>query len=281
MAILATNRRSTFRRELGMVSSLVLKGTESAPVAQTARPSVQIAASGGSPRARVAMKFLRLFFCCLPLLLSAAQAWAEDPSLEEMVCALDPQCAPPIADRRTRGFTVTPREARPPGSFDITLNFPFNSAELTADSRTKLDQVAKSLTDPRTVKYDIIISGHTDASGAAAYNQSLSERRAQAVRQFLIRERGIEPKRLMAKGYGKSQLLLPDDPNNERNRRVQFQNASYATAAAPTAAVPAAPAAAIPAARTPAAAAPGAEPVKPTPPAARPAAPASSPAPES
>jgi outer membrane protein OmpA-like peptidoglycan-associated protein len=239
---------------------------------------VQIAAFRRITASEVAMKYLNLFLCSLFLLLNAAPAWAEDPSLEGMVCALDPQCTPPIAGRSTRGITATPREVRPPGSFDVTLNFPFNSAELTADSRTKLDRVAKALTDPSTIKYDIIISGHTDASGAAAYNRLLSERRAQAVRQFLITERGIEAKRLIAKGYGKSQLLLPDDPNNERNRRVQFQNANYAAAAAPTAAVPATPAAPAPAARTPAAAAPGAVSIEPSLPAAQPAVPASSPA---
>jgi hypothetical protein len=74
------------------------------------------------------------------------------------------------------------------------------------------------------------------------------------VRQFLISEHGIDPKRLAAKGYGKSQLLLPSDPNNELNRRVQFQNRNYATASVPAAG---APAAAVPAA-TPATVAPAA-----------------------
>jgi hypothetical protein len=129
--------------------------------------------------------------------------------------------------------------------------------------------VAKALTDSSTSKFDIIISGYTDARGAADYNQLLSERRAQAVRQFLITERGIDPKRLVAKGYGKTQLLLPSEPNNDLNRRVQFKNSQYTTAAAPSEASPviAAPAAAAPSA--PAAA-------KPSKPAARPAAPASS-----
>jgi outer membrane protein OmpA-like peptidoglycan-associated protein len=214
------------------------------------------------------MKYMNLFLCSLSLVLSAGTARAEDPSLEEMVCALDPQCAMPFTDRRLRGLTATPT-VRPPASFDITLNFPFDSAELTSDSRAKLDRVAKALTDPSTIKLDIIVSGHTDARGAADYNQLLSERRAQAVRQFLITERGIDPKRLVAKGYGKSQLLLPSDPNNDLNRRVQFQNSNYATASAPAAASPAvaAPAAAAPSA--PAAA-------KPSAPAARPAAPAAS-----
>jgi outer membrane protein OmpA-like peptidoglycan-associated protein len=216
------------------------------------------------------MKYVNLFLCGLSLVLSAGPARAEDPSIEEMVCALDAQCAMPFTDRRVRGVTATP-SVRPPASFDITLNFPFDSAELTSDSRTKLDRVAKALTDPSTIKLDIIVSGHTDARGAADYNQLLSERRAQAVRQFLVTERGIDPKRLVAKGYGKSQLLFPSDPNNELNRRVQFQNSNYATASTPTAASPAVAAPA---------AAPNAQTAKPSAPAARPAAPAASPAAE-
>jgi outer membrane protein OmpA-like peptidoglycan-associated protein len=213
------------------------------------------------------MKSVILFLCSLSLVLIAGTARAEDPSLEEMVCALDPQCAMPFADRRVRGVTATP-SVHPPGSFDITLNFPFDSAELTAESRAKLDRVAKALTDPSTSKFDIIISGHTDARGAADYNQLLSERRALAVRQFLITERGIDPKRLVAKGYGKTQLLLPSEPNNDLNRRVQFKNSQYTTAAAP--------AAASPVIAAPAAAAPSAPAAKPSKPAARPSAPASS-----
>jgi outer membrane protein OmpA-like peptidoglycan-associated protein len=188
-----------------------------------------------------------------------------------MVCALNPQCGMPFADRRVRGITATTQVVRPPASFDVTLNFPFNSAEITADSREKLARVAKALTDPSTIKLGIIISGHTDAQGSTEYNQLLSERRAQAVRQFLISEHGIEPKRLAAKGYGKSQLLLPSDPNNELNRRVQFQNQNYATASVPA---PGAPAAAVPAA-TPATVAPAAagSASRPTTPTARPALP--------
>jgi outer membrane protein OmpA-like peptidoglycan-associated protein len=215
----------------------------------------------------MAMKYVNLILCSFSLLLSVGPAWAEDPSLAEMVCALDPQCAMPFTDRRVRGVTAAP-SVRPPASFDITLNFPFDSAELTPDSRTKLDRVAKAVTDPSTMKFDIIISGHTDARGAGDYNQLLSERRAQAVRQFLITERGIDPKRLVAKGYGKSQLLLPSDPNNDLNRRVQFQNASYATASVPAAAPPTVAA--------PAPAAPTASTARPSAPAARPPAPAGS-----
>jgi outer membrane protein OmpA-like peptidoglycan-associated protein len=218
------------------------------------------------------MKYMNVLFCSLSLFLSTGAARAEDPTVEEMVCALNPQCSMPFADRRVRGITATTQVVRPPASFDVTLNFPFNSAEITADSREKLARVAKALTDPSTIKLGIIISGHTDAQGSTEYNQLLSERRAQAVRQFLISEHGIEPKRLAAKGYGKSQLLLPSDPNNELNRRVQFQNQNYATASVPAPGAP--PAAAVPAA-TPATVAPAAagSATRPTTPTARPALP--------
>ena len=131
------------------------------------------------------MKSLNVVLYAVSLVLSMSPAlgpaWAENPSVDEMVCALDPQCAMPFADRRLRGITASPA-IRPPASFDITLNFPYNSAELTPDSRAKLDRVAKALTDPSTIKLEIIVSGHTDARGSADYNQVLSERRAEAVR---------------------------------------------------------------------------------------------------
>jgi outer membrane protein OmpA-like peptidoglycan-associated protein len=224
----------------------------------------------------VTMKYLTLMLCSfmlcsLALLASAGALRAEDLSLDQMVCALNPdQCSAPFGDRRVRGISATASVSgavRPPGSFDITLNFPYNSAALTADSRAKLDQVAKALTEPTTNNLEIIVSGHTDASGSAQYNLLLSERRAQAVRGFLVTERGIEPNRLVAKGYGKTQPLFPSDPYNDLNRRVQFQNANYATASVPTAA-PAT--AAAPAG--PPAAKPSFQPAKGKPPRATPAA---------
>jgi hypothetical protein len=159
-------------------------------------------------------------------------ALAEDPTHEEMLCALNPDCHVPFVDRRLRGVTSTPA-VRPAHSFDVTLNFAFDSAELTSEASANLDKVAKVLTDPGAEKYDIILSGHTDAVGSAEYNQQLSERRAHAARNYLINRHGIESSRLIAKGYGKSQLLLPSDSKNGLNRRVQFQNASAALASSP------------------------------------------------
>jgi outer membrane protein OmpA-like peptidoglycan-associated protein len=113
------------------------------------------------------------------------------------------------------------------------VNFAFNSAELTAEARRELDKVAAVLIDPNIEKYSIIIHGHTDGVGSAEYNQSLSERRAAAARQYFIAQHGIDPNRLTARGHGKSQLLVSSDPTSEVNRRVQFENANYSAASVP------------------------------------------------
>jgi outer membrane protein OmpA-like peptidoglycan-associated protein len=184
-------------------------------------------------------KYAYLVLCGLSLAVaSAVTASAEELSHEEMVCALDPSCTVPIVDRRVRGVSAT-SSVRTRGSFDRTVNFAFNSAELTPEARKELDKVAAVLTDPNIEKYTIIIHGHTDDIGTAQYNQLLSERRAEAARQYFITQHGIDAKRLIARGHGKSQLLIPTDPTNELNRRVQFENANYAAAsAAPVAPAP-------------------------------------------
>jgi outer membrane protein OmpA-like peptidoglycan-associated protein len=180
---------------------------------------------------REAVKYASLLVCGLGLVLSVLPAWAEEPTVDEMVCALDPQCKTQVVDRRVQGATTT-ATVHALGSFDRTVHFAFDSAELTADARKELNEVAKCLTDPRTINLNIIINGHTDAVGSDEYNQGLSERRAQAVRQYLITQHGITPSRLAAKGYGKSQLLLPSEPTNGLNRRVSFLNPNYAMSSA-------------------------------------------------
>jgi outer membrane protein OmpA-like peptidoglycan-associated protein len=143
---------------------------------------------------------------------------AREPTVEEMTCALDPQCKTPSVHAL--------------GSFDRRVNFAFDSAEVTLDGRRELNEVAKCLMDPRLTTVSIVINGYTDGVGTIEYNVGLSERRAEAVRQYLITQHGIDPTRLTAKGYGKSQLLLPGDPTNGLNRRVSFLNPNYTTSSA-------------------------------------------------
>lgn len=102
---------------------------------------------------------------------------------------------------------------------DVT--FEFNKAELRPSAYPVLDLWVKKLKDNPYMLAEI--QGHTDAVGSESYNQQLSERRANAVVAYLI-SKGIEPHRLIARGYGESQLLINTQAKEERNRRVVFKN---------------------------------------------------------
>ena len=69
-----------------------------------------------------------------------------------------------------------------------------------------------------------MLEGHTDATGSDPYNQALSERRADAVRDYLVEQHHIEPQRLVAVGKGKKDLLDPANPEAAVNRRVRVIN---------------------------------------------------------
>lgn len=100
--------------------------------------------------------------------------------------------------------------------------FEFDSAKLVESSKPLLIEVADTLlAHPEIARIEI--GGHTDSRGTDEYNRDLSQRRVETVRDYLI-ERGVEPERLVAKGYGESQLLDPADTEaaHALNRRVEF-----------------------------------------------------------
>jgi len=146
-------------------------------------------------------------------------------------CALDPNCPKPQQHKRglQRGVTVEGVPAEQPLSVNLYVNFDYNSADLTSDARITLDQLGSALRDPRLGAFSFVIAGHTDAKGGVDFNQKLSERRAEAVRNYMIAQFGIAAERLTATGYGKSQLLDPDHPEDGVNRRVQVINTGAAS----------------------------------------------------
>jgi OOP family OmpA-OmpF porin len=151
-------------------------------------------------------------------------------SPNQIECALDPKCPKPKAHTRgPRGVAVEGGNADQPLSVNLYVNFDYNSADLTSDARITLDQLGAALRDPRLGTFSFVIAGHTDAKGGVDFNQKLSERRAEAVRNYLIAQSGIAAERLTAKGYGKSQLLDPDHAEDGVNRRVQVINTSAAS----------------------------------------------------
>jgi outer membrane protein OmpA-like peptidoglycan-associated protein len=105
--------------------------------------------------------------------------------------------------------------------FDSDVLFDVDSAILTPTSRGALDQAATVFLEyPKTA---IVAQGHTDSTGSESYNQSLSERRAQAVANYLI-GRGVDASRITALGYGEGHPIASNDTagGRSRNRRVDL-----------------------------------------------------------
>jgi outer membrane protein OmpA-like peptidoglycan-associated protein len=108
----------------------------------------------------------------------------------------------------------------------IRVLFAFNSAELTSATTDNLNKVAEALKSSELASYCFRIEGHADSIGSDPYNQSLSERRAQSVVQYLADRLGIEPERLLAVGYGESRPIDDNatEDGRQKNRRVQIVN---------------------------------------------------------
>jgi outer membrane protein OmpA-like peptidoglycan-associated protein/tetratricopeptide (TPR) repeat protein len=100
--------------------------------------------------------------------------------------------------------------------------FDVSKATLRPESTTELQRLLKLLLEVPTLKIEI--SGHTDSKGSAEYNQTLSDNRAKAVVDYLIKA-GISADRLVSKGYGKDQPIATNDTEEGRqlNRRTEFK----------------------------------------------------------
>lgn len=107
-------------------------------------------------------------------------------------------------------------------SVSLSVNFAHDSYELLPEALDQLAPLGQALKSDQLSKYAFQIDGHTDASGTEAYNQSLSEKRALSVGNYLYESFGIDPKRLSLQGKGESQLFDTANPNSGKNRRVQI-----------------------------------------------------------
>jgi outer membrane protein OmpA-like peptidoglycan-associated protein/tetratricopeptide (TPR) repeat protein len=100
--------------------------------------------------------------------------------------------------------------------------FEVDKYELQPKSVTELEKIRRFMSENPTVKIEI--SGHTDNSGTPAYNQSLSQKRAQSVYDYLVAH-GVQPGRLFAKGYGADQPIADNssEEGRQQNRRIEFK----------------------------------------------------------
>ncbi|MGH7071129.1 MAG: OmpA family protein, partial [Acetobacteraceae bacterium] len=111
-------------------------------------------------------------------------------------------------------------------SVNLNVQFATDSAALAPAARQTLDALGEALSSQQLSAYRFRIEGHTDTVGSPAYNQALSQRRADAVAAYLERKFGIPSSRLETIGMGEQGLLVPTPPNTPeaKNRRVQVIN---------------------------------------------------------
>jgi outer membrane protein OmpA-like peptidoglycan-associated protein len=119
-----------------------------------------------------------------------------------------------------------PTAASEAPSVNLFVQFANGSAELTPAATRALDELGKALNSSDLAAYHFRIEGHTDTIGTKSYNQTLSERRAAAVAEYLASRFGVSQSRLVTVGVGSDHLLVPtpEQTAEPRNRRVQVVN---------------------------------------------------------
>jgi outer membrane protein OmpA-like peptidoglycan-associated protein len=162
---------------------------------------------------------------------------AVDP--KDVAQILEQRPAPGIKFRSLRLLDDTPAQAASTGggaapsdngdanrvrsaALSLPVQFAFDSADILPGAKAQLDALAQGIRLLPALK-TVVIEGHTDAVGSDLYNEQLSQRRAYAVKRYLVAQHGIDPTRLRAIGLGKFEPLPGKDPLASENRRVQFR----------------------------------------------------------
>jgi outer membrane protein OmpA-like peptidoglycan-associated protein len=151
------------------------------------------------------------------------------PQVDPAVSAEEGRFVQKIRGRATRSLSVSEREeiatiVKDKPKIDLEINFDYNSADISSKSMPSVQALGRALSNPDLKGSTFIVAGHTDAAGGEAYNQDLSERRADSIKKYLVDKSGIAGTDLVTVGYGKSKLKDPSNPLAEINRRVQVVN---------------------------------------------------------
>jgi outer membrane protein OmpA-like peptidoglycan-associated protein len=159
------------------------------------------------------------------------------PQADQAAAAAEGRLLQNIRGRATRSLSASEREeisaiAKDKPNIDLEITFDYNSADISTKSLPSVQALGKALTNPDLKGSTFVVAGHTDAAGGEAYNQDLSERRADSIKRYLTGKYSIAAADLVTVGYGKSKLKDAANPLAEVNRRVQVVNmASKNTAA--------------------------------------------------
>ncbi|MBC7610298.1 MAG: OmpA family protein [Polaromonas sp.] len=137
------------------------------------------------------------------------------PTFEELSKAFAP--APKSSTLMSMGLPKAVKK-----SIDMELLFPFASATISPKVKTQLGALGEFLQSAQLGPGEFLIEGHSDGVGSAENNRQLSERRAQAVKGFLVSQYKVSPQVISVSGVGSQHLKDPANPASEANRRVEF-----------------------------------------------------------
>jgi OmpA-OmpF porin, OOP family len=196
-----------------------------------------------TPTTEKTMSHRRLLIANLLLALLAAPAMAEDVRQYRAGDAVNPRDVADILGQpaasepamKMRSIRLlddgqpkqVPHGAQPETSprrsdaLSLPVQFTFDSADILPSARKQLDALAEGIRLLPATK-TVLVQGHTDATGSDQYNEQLSQRRAVAVKQYLVAA-GIDAGRLRTIGKGENAPLPGSDPYAAENRRVQFR----------------------------------------------------------
>ena len=173
--------------------------------------------------------------------MTSALAWADgptsvgsQPSRDELIQLLAPKGGAVPSERGLRVRAANPADAGPAAGDEpagsaapavaLDVKFALNSAELTDQAKDTIRRLGAAFNSEQLRGYRFRVEGHTDASGRPDYNLVLSQRRAEAVRDYLVSALGVAPSRLEVVGRGQQDPLDRADPLSGVNRRVQVVN---------------------------------------------------------
>jgi outer membrane protein OmpA-like peptidoglycan-associated protein len=157
------------------------------------------------------------------------------PRIETAVDAKEIGFIDTLRNRKTRSLSLGEREqvaqiASNKPNIDLDIQFDYNSADISKASMPMAQELGKALSNASLKGSTFVVAGHTDAIGSEAYNQGLSERRADTIKRFLVDKYGINGTDLVTVGYGKDKPKDPNAPMDPINRRVQVVNMETKTA---------------------------------------------------
>jgi OOP family OmpA-OmpF porin len=142
--------------------------------------------------------------------------------------AVEPTSTAPSPPHNPKPKQTTPAAANPtdahPSATMRSIQFQFGSAQLTPDSIDTLKNLGNALNHELADQPHFRIEGHTDAYGEAGLNNKLSQERADAVKDYLVKELGVAEGRLEAVGKGSTDPAPGTSPYSAANRRVVVVN---------------------------------------------------------